>query len=101
MSSWIGTVLGPPHSVHENRIYSIRIHCGEEYPERAPSVYFVSKINLPCVDGETGRVEPRQLRCLAEWRSEHTLETVLMELRREMAQPDNKRLPQPPEGAQF
>ncbi|CRG84861.1 Ubiquitin-conjugating enzyme variant MMS2 [Talaromyces islandicus] len=56
MTNWNGTILGPPHSVHENRIYSVNIHCGDEYPDSPPTIYFVSKINLPCVDPRTGKV---------------------------------------------
>ena len=71
MSNWNGTILGPPHvrrnlacfslslwrltnsqSVHENRIYSVKIRCGEQYPDAPPEVTFVSKINLPCVKGD-------------------------------------------------
>ncbi|KAG4300949.1 hypothetical protein PCANB_002590 [Pneumocystis canis] len=101
MSSWIGTILGPAHSVYENRIYSLRIYCDETYPDTPPIIHFMSKINLPCVNSQTGRVESTQLSCLSNWHRDHTLETVLMELRREMALPNNKRLPQPPEGTQF
>jgi len=50
MSDWNGTILGPPHSVHENRIYSLKIHCGPQYPDVPPEISFVSRINLPCVD---------------------------------------------------
>ena len=77
MSNWNGTILGPPHvsrtsvvrlrqinadfmlkkqSAHENRIYSLNIHCGDTYPDTPPTVQFVSKINLPCVDQRTGKV---------------------------------------------
>jgi len=42
--------------VHENRIYSLKIHCGDKYPDVPPEVTFVSKINLPCVDQKTGKV---------------------------------------------
>ena len=74
MSNWNGTILGPPHvgtvakhgfipqvnfnlqSVHENRIYSLNIHCSETYPDTPPTVQFVSKINLPCVDQRSGKV---------------------------------------------
>lgn len=45
-----------PQSVHENRIYSVNIHCGDNYPDVPPTVQFVSKINLPCVDPKTGKV---------------------------------------------
>lgn len=74
MTNWNGTILGPPHvriirkkivesslnnrlqSVHENRIYSVNIQCGPEYPDSPPTLHFVSKINLPCVDSRTGKV---------------------------------------------
>lgn len=101
MSQWIGTILGPSHSVHENRIYSLKIYCDETYPDQPPSIHFLSKINLPCVNPQTGRVEPERLPCLSNWKRDHTLETILMALRREMALPDNKKLPQPPEGTVF
>ena len=79
MSNWNGTILGPPHvslltsttvsfssgqfrltcpvqSVHENRIYSLNIHCGADYPDNPPSIQFISRVNLPCVDQRTGKV---------------------------------------------
>jgi hypothetical protein len=43
-------------SVHENRIYSVNIHCGDDYPDAPPTIQFVSKVNLPCVDPRTGKV---------------------------------------------
>jgi ubiquitin-protein ligase len=43
-------------SVHENRIYSLRIHCDESYPDKPPAVQFLSKVNLPCVNPQNGRV---------------------------------------------
>ena len=43
-------------SAHENRIYSLHIHCDETYPDRPPVVTFQSKVNLPCVNPQTGRV---------------------------------------------
>lgn len=65
MYEWNGTILGPPHSAYENRIFSLSIFCGNRYPGRSyrsgrcaladesdapPLVKFESKINLPCVD---------------------------------------------------
>lgn len=119
MSNWNGTILGPPHvsyadsgksfaftdipvkSAHENRIYSLNIHCGEYYPDVPPTVQFVSKINLPCVDQRTGKVtgqiafemnpelikiqvDPSRLPCLFQWKRENTMETILIELRRQV-----------------
>ncbi|KAH0562163.1 Ubiquitin-conjugating enzyme spm2 [Trichoglossum hirsutum] len=82
MSNWNGTILGPPHSVHENRIYTLNIHCGDQYPDVPPTFQFVSKINLPCVDQRNGKVDPTKLGCLAQWKRDFTMETVLIELRR-------------------
>ncbi|KAF0461547.1 UBC-like protein [Gigaspora rosea] len=101
MSDWNGTIIGPGHTVHENRIYSLKLHCDENYPDSPPTVHFLSRINLPCVNQQTGKVEPSKLNCLASWKRNYTLETVLTELRREMSNPHNKKLPQPPEGSFF
>jgi ubiquitin-protein ligase len=43
-------------SVHENRIYSLKIHCGPSYPDIPPEISFTSKINLPCVNPQNGKV---------------------------------------------
>ncbi|ORX94904.1 UBC-like protein [Basidiobolus meristosporus CBS 931.73] len=98
MSNWNGTILGPPHSVHENRIYSLKIHCDANYPDSPPAVSFLSQINLPCVNQQNGLVEPSKLNCLQHWKRNYTLETVLTEIRREMASSHNRKLPQPQEG---
>ncbi|KAI8987202.1 ubiquitin-conjugating enzyme/RWD-like protein [Pilobolus umbonatus] len=100
MHNWHATILGAPHSVHENRIYSLQIFCGDDYPNSPPSLQFVSRINLPSVNPQNGKVEPNRLPCLANWRNNYTLETVLTELRREMATVGRK-LIQPPEGTNF
>eukprot|EP00842_Homolaphlyctis_polyrhiza_P002544 jgi/Hompol1/3290/HPOL_003190-RA len=99
MTRWNGTIIGPSHTVHENRIYSLRILCGDEYPDRAPVVSFISRVNLPCVNQQNGKVE--RLACLDNWKRINTIETILAELRREMASPANKKLAQPPEGSVF
>ena len=42
--------------MHENRIYSLKIHCDESYPDKPPTIQFQSKVNLPCVNPQNGRV---------------------------------------------
>ncbi|AMD21338.1 HER059Cp [Eremothecium sinecaudum] len=101
MTVWNGTILGPPHSNHENRIYSVVVECGEDYPECPPSVRFISKINLPFVDQVTGQVSASEFHTLRDWKRSYTMETLLLDLRREMATPANKKLPQPAEGSTF
>lgn len=78
-------------SAHENRIYSLKMHCGEKYPDEPPSIQFVSLVNLPCVNPHNGVVDPKQLPCLAQWKRENTMEMVLIELRR-WAFPANNRI---------
>lgn len=101
MTHWNGTILGPPHSSHENRIYSVVIECGAEYPDRPPKVRFISRINLPCVDPSTGEVRPEAFHALRDWKRSSNMETLLQDLRKEMASSANKKLPQPPEGSTF
>ncbi|KAI6810173.1 Ubiquitin-conjugating enzyme variant [Hortaea werneckii] len=101
MTNWNGTILGPPHSVHENRIYSVKIKCGTDYPDAPPEVTFISKVNLPCVDQKTGKADLSKLPTLSAWKRDFTMETILIELRRYMAAPANKKLPQPAEGTNF
>ncbi|GAA5951736.1 hypothetical protein JCM10213_000978 [Rhodosporidiobolus nylandii] len=101
MSRWNGTIIGPGHSVHENRIYSLSITCGPSYPDVPPEITFLTRINLPCVDQSSGKVDPSKLGVLSGWKHQYTLETVLVELRRDMASPTNRKLPQPPEGTNF
>jgi ubiquitin-conjugating enzyme E2 variant len=48
-----------------------------------------------------GTVEARTFPVLANWRREYTMETILLELRREMTSPANRARRQPPEGSCF
>jgi ubiquitin-conjugating enzyme E2 variant len=43
-------------SVHEGRIYTVKLFCDKDYPDRPPSVKFHSRINMTCVNQETGMV---------------------------------------------
>ncbi|KAL7421150.1 E2 ubiquitin-conjugating protein mms2 [Cryptotrichosporon argae] len=100
MYEWNGTILGPPHSAFENRIFSLSIYCGDRYPDAPPLVKFESRINLPCV-GPQGLVDISRIPSIANWRRDFTLETILIELRRDMAAPANRKSTQPPEGQEF
>ncbi|KAJ0410353.1 hypothetical protein P43SY_002685 [Pythium insidiosum] len=101
LTNWIGTILGPAGTCHDGRIYSLRIHCSDQYPTMPPEFYFTSRINMSCVDPQNGRVDARRLPVLANWNRNNGIETVLIALRAEMASPTNRRLPQPPEGSTF
>lgn len=101
MRSWTGTIIGPHNSVHEGRIYQLKLFCDKDYPDKSPSVRFYSRINMTCVHQDSGVVEPCHFPLLANWRREYTMEKILTELKREMASSHNRKLPQPPEGSTY
>ncbi|OWB57428.1 hypothetical protein B5S28_g3371 [[Candida] boidinii] len=101
MTHWNATILGPPSSVHENRIYSLTVECGPEYPDKPPIVKFISQINLPCVDSKNGLVLTSKFPILGNWKRSYNMEIVLLELRKEMVTGSNRKLPQPAEGSTF
>lgn len=98
---WNGTILGPPGSSFENRIISLELFCDENYPRVPPNVKFISKVNLPSANPTNGVVDRSRFACFAQWNSKTTMERVLLELRNEMGSPQNRKLPQPPEGSTY
>ncbi|KNC51899.1 uncharacterized protein AMSG_12121 [Thecamonas trahens ATCC 50062] len=100
LTNWRGTIIGPANTAHDGRIYSLRIVCGDNYPDEPPVVSFISKINMNCVDS-SGRVVPSKLSTLKNWRREYGLETILMALKDAMRSSANKKLSQPAEGETF
>lgn len=101
LSDWNGMIQGPPGGSHEDRLYSLHIHCGENYPREPPQVRFITKINMDCVNQGSGQIEPRKFRILSNWNQSYTMETILVELRKEMNSSANKKLRQPSEGETF
>ncbi|KAJ6721306.1 UBIQUITIN-CONJUGATING ENZYME E2 VARIANT 1B [Salix viminalis] len=85
-------------TVHEGRIYQLKLFCGKDYPENPPSVRFQTRINMTCVNPESGAVEPSLFPMLANWKREHTMEDILTQLKKEMTASHNRKLAQPPEG---
>jgi ubiquitin-protein ligase len=41
---------------YENRMYSLKIECGQRYPDESPSAKFISRINMNCVNTTNGMV---------------------------------------------
>ena len=52
------SVLTPTtcQTVHEGRIYQLKLFCGKDYPDNPPSVRFQTRINMTCVNPENGVV---------------------------------------------
>jgi ubiquitin-conjugating enzyme E2 variant len=100
LRTWNGMILGPAKTCYEGRIYQLRIECGSDYPEKAPSVCFLTKINMKGVDSN-GRLNPREMSMLSSWLPGYTLCTLLKELRRMMTLKENCKLSQPPESSTY
>ena len=54
-----------PQCVYEGRMYSLKIECGNRYPDEAPKVKFVTRINFPGVN-EIGDVRTAVFVCLPD-----------------------------------
>lgn len=97
-TNWNGTIIGPPNTNFDNRIYMLTIVCGDNYPAEPPKVKFNSKCNIPSVNQSTGVVE-RKFALFANWNSTYTMEKILIGLKNEMIA--NKKLPQPADGDMY
>eukprot|EP00758_Cryptobia_borreli_P009530 Tbor_TRINITY_DN5489_c0_g2::TRINITY_DN5489_c0_g2_i1::g.24467::m.24467/K10704/UBE2V; ubiquitin-conjugating enzyme E2 variant len=96
---WQGTIIGPIGTTFSDRILSLDIYCSEQYPTVPPTICFTSKVNMGCV-GSNGVVLD-SFPLFRAWQYNNTMEMCLCELRREMASPSNRGLPQPKEGCTY
>lgn len=44
-------------------MYSLKIDCGQRYPDDAPNVRFLSRINMNCINSATGAVSIYIYKC--------------------------------------
>jgi ubiquitin-conjugating enzyme E2 variant len=98
-TNWNGTIIGPPNTNFDNRIYMMEIICDDNYPEQPPMIKFNSKINLPCVNQTNGVVEKSKFHMFANWNSGYSMEKILIGIKNEMI--SNKKAAQPADGDMF
>nr|CDS28124.1 ubiquitin conjugating enzyme [Hymenolepis microstoma] len=98
LTMWNGTILGPAKTPFQNRMYELEIICNEDYPDKPPQVKFRTRINMTGV-GNTGQIDTSKVRSLRNWCRGLLIRNVLDDLRTMMANSENKKLAQPPEGS--
>ena len=98
-TNWNGTIVGPPNTNFDGRIYFLTITCGPNYPAVAPTVRFNSKINIPSVNQNNGTVETSKFGLFSKWNPETTMEKILIGLKQEMIA--NRKNTQPQDGDMY
>ena len=96
---WTGTIIGPQGTPYDNRVYCLRIHCGDRYPDQPPQVWFRTRVRMSFVNDTTGAVESRQMPILSKWSRNDSLQGLLQAIREEMKSSQNRKLAQPQETA--
>ncbi|XP_022082421.1 ubiquitin-conjugating enzyme E2 variant 2-like [Acanthaster planci] len=95
---WNGTIVGPAETHFRERIYMLKLKCDSQYPNKPPTIRFVTRINLPHVNDRDGTLE-RTFPLLQHWNTKYTIKDILNELLNLMKR--NAKLRQPPEGSTF
>jgi ubiquitin-conjugating enzyme E2 variant len=98
LSTWVGSIMGVPNTRFEGRMVSIRIFCGDQYPKVAPTLTFITRVNLPFVDS-SGGIVVNQFPLLKNWNPKTRILQLLLEILSLMQR--NGSLPQPPDGQTY
>lgn len=100
LTEWNGSIIGPGGGPFDGRFYELLITAGPEYPNKPPTVRFLTKINLASVNQQNGQVGT-DFPAFQQWNRNMTLESILVALKNSMNIPNNRRLSQPAENARF
>ncbi|KAK3785145.1 hypothetical protein RRG08_021945 [Elysia crispata] len=99
LTEWQCVIIGPQRTSFENRIYQIRVKCGDKYPNVPPQARFVTRIFISGVNKETGVVEPRKIE--AFWNPITSNIKQLLHIIRDWMLAKENRISQPPEGSTY
>jgi len=100
LTNWTCTILGPANSPLDNRIVSLVVQCGPNYPIKPPSVCFASKVNFPFVDNQ-GNCLQDKIPGLKNWKDTYRIDKLLQEIRQLIMKPEYRKLQQPAEGTTY
>ena len=101
MVNWTASITGPPKTAFSDRIYQLSVECGPRYPDKPPQVRFVTKINMSCVDVESGAVRTPYLARWSRANDEISIRGCLLDLRMKMQHADERERKQPEAGETF
>lgn len=91
LSNWTGTVMGTC-GAFAGRVTSLHIVCGSEYPKKAPTVRFITRVNLPFVD-QNGNIIVNQFPLFKSWNPKTTILDILKDIEARM---NERGVPQQP-----
>lgn len=92
-TKWNCSIIGT-----NERIYELKVVCGDDYPNTPPKIKFVSKINMAGVNSLNGVVDDKYY--FNNWKN-GTIQDALTSLRKEMEGPGFKKLKQPEEFSKY
>lgn len=98
LSTWCGSILGMPGTRFDGRMVTVKLYCGDNYPNVPPTVTFISRVNLPFVQND-GSINVNHFPLLKNWKPSTTILVILLEISKEMTKHGN--LQQPPEGSTY
>ncbi|KAK7087434.1 ubiquitin-conjugating enzyme E2 variant 2-like [Littorina saxatilis] len=101
LTHWTCSIIGPLRTTFEGRIYQLKVICGDNYPDDPPIARFKTRINLSCVNKDTGAIIPSKVPALRQWSRKMTIQILLASIRDTMAMKENYKLPQPAEGVTY
>lgn len=96
LANWSGTIIGPQNTNLGDRIYTIKVFAGPNYPEAPPDISFVEpKIAMAEVNQSNGKVDLNaiQQHVGQRWNRTHTILDALSWVRHQMSAAARTRQP--------